>query len=325
MQKFRRYLVILAVLLLSWAAISSQFDTSNFFYFCRENAPEVEKSWNGEQPTAEEVLERSLTHLFSAEMGDTLVGVKPISFDECVWLRQLPCGSKERLFTYLRETFAQSKEYALSIYTPFPNYTSITLVHVPALRKIISESVYLNAYVKKKYGTVERLVQRLKDHDVCRCFRDEIALGIVLGYGEENARLADRFSSLAYILKKYPMVCLFPFEPVPDPIMINHTFTRCFPPRISDAPDFERDPRFESVEDEWEWMKEQEYKIPKSDPPYLFSLPWFCAFKSDETREILKKFSAARDVVSRLYCEKTLTRGIKDWVFNHTEPQNSDG
>lgn len=120
------------------------------------------------------------------------------------------------------------------------------------------------------------------------------------------------------------MVCLFPFELVPDPVMINHTATRCFPPWFYDTPVLERDPRFESAEDEWEWMKGQTFQIPKCDPPYLFSLPCFCAFKCDETKEIIKKISAARDVVSKLYCEKTLTRGIKDWVHDSTEPQNSD-
>jgi hypothetical protein len=289
----------------------------------RKDVPEVEKFWNAGQPDTEEVLERSLTLLFSAEMGDTLVGAKPISFEECGWLKRLPDGSKERLLTYLKEAFAQNKEYVLYIYTPCPKYTSITLAHIPTLRKTISESAYLSAYVKKQYGTVDRLVQRFKDYDISRAFKDEVALGIALGYGEENALSASRWSSLNYFLKKYPVVCIFPFEPIPDPIMINHTFTRCFPPLIYDVPVLERNLRFESMEDEWEWMKEQVFQIPKCDPPYLFSLPLFCAFKSGETQQILKKFSAARDVMSRLYYEKTLTRGIKDWVHKSTKPQNS--
>jgi hypothetical protein len=325
---------------LSWPFISKRTG-SDAHYNVHQDRSEVdlplEKSSNlctGKNPEEEpfttvssnpyysgKILEASLIRLFSAELGHTLVGAKPISEEGFLWLKYFPNEAQEVLIAYLKRVFAKSSEYIIRISTPlpkFPKYTSITLVHIPALRKTIAESCYLSAFVKKKYGNVEGLLRRLKHLDERFCFScDDVALGIAYGYGEENVRYAERVGDLAFFLKKYPLVCLFSFEPMPDPRTIIRALTRSFPPLIFDTPIPKKDPRFESFEDEWLWLKRHEFQIPRFGPPYLFQLPSFTATDCKETQRILRKSFAARNKVSKLYCEKTFTRGVEEWVQNH--------
>jgi hypothetical protein len=261
-------------------------------------------------------LEKALTYLFCNELGYTLIGAKPISDEECCWLNEFPPSTKKALIRYLRRIFGKSNTYIINIYTPTPKYTSITLVYKPALLNAIATEPYLQAFVKKNFGTEKKLFHELKKNNVFKCFKwNDIALGIVFGYGIGNVEYANRLTHLGLFLKKYPDVCLFAHEPKPDPFFIIRPIPRFFfTPASRTIPQPKGNPLFSSFEHEWKWLQDQAYTFPRSAPPIFFSLPTFLAKTGEETSRIVKKYFQTRDALAKLYCEKTFTKGIEDWV-----------
>lgn len=264
-------------------------------------------------------LERALMNIFSKETGYTLVGAKPMSNVECFWLRRFPPDTKRRLITYLETVFKKSKTYILNISLLSPTSIGITLVHKEMFRQTVLKEPYLRKFVKMRYGTLENLFRKLKQARPSKCFNgDDRALGIAFGYGGGNARHVGRKTLLAFYLKKIPRVFFTRLKTQLHPFSITYakpwgTLPWAWPVLLPT-----KDPHFGSFEAEWQWFEqEQSVPLPSFKVPYMFLLPTFFARKGKETQQLLSRYSNARDVLSKIYYEKTFTVGIAEWAKTH--------
>jgi len=263
------------------------------------------------------IVEEELQRIFSKCCGYTLIGKKPISIEHCCRLEF--CSNpeyKKRFFVLLERLFENSDRFLLKTihYTDF--YSEIMLIDRPALAKLIKKNRYLSTFVKREYGSMKNFYRSLEDPKlhIVDCFRrDNVAIGIALGYGEGNSHYYQRYLDVGYHLKKYPVVCLLPFEPKPMPEMITPEPIRC---SIYDIPHEPFIPEihtseFSSLEDEWHWMRKVRNKdYDETEIPYLFQLPFFISKKGPETDAICKRYSRARDRLAKMFCGRKFSEVI---------------
>lgn len=273
------------------------------------------------------IVEEELQRIFSKCCGYTLIGEKPISIEHCCRLEF--CSNleyKKQFFVLLERLFENSDRFLLKTIHIADFYSEIMLIDKPVLAKLIKKNRYLSSFVKKEYGSIKNFYQSLKDPNlhVVDCFlRDNVAIGIALGYGEGNSRYYQRYLDVGYHLKKYPLICLLPFEPKPMPEMITPEPIRC---SIYDIPYEPFVPKihgdeFESLEDEWRWMRRVRNKdYDETEVPYLFQLPFFISKKGRETDAICRRYSRARDKLAKVFCGKKFSDVIAEEAAKNSAP-----
>ena len=264
-------------------------------------------------------VEGELQRVFSGCFGYTLIGEKPVSIEYCGGLEFCLNPEYQKLFfLHLEGLFNHSERFLLKNIRCANFYSEIILIDKPALANLIKKNPYLSNFVKKQYGSMENFFHSLEDpkQHIVDCFRrDNIAVGIVLGYGEGNGRYYQRYLDVGHYLKKYPVVCLLSFDPKPMPGMASESIQR----EINDVPyvPFVPEPstEFASLEEEWDWMRKVRNKdYDETEIPYLFQLPFFISKKGPETDAIRKKYSKARDKIAKMFRGKEFSEKISERV-----------
>jgi hypothetical protein len=270
-----------------------------------------------EDPVVEEELQRVFSNCF----GYTLIGKKPVSIEYCSRPEfNSNLAHKKRFFTLLERMFSNSSRFILKTFHYSNSYSEIILIDKSSLAELIKKNSYLFRFIKNQYGSIRKFHRSLMNPNmhIVDCFhKDLVAIGIALGYGEENSRYYQRYLEVGFYLKKYPLVCLLPIDPKPMPDLITREPTRCL---TEDLPYKPIVPEvlantFTSLEDEWRWMRTVRNKdYYEVAVPYLFQMPFFISKKSAETANILRQYSLARDKLAKLFYEKKFSEAIAEEV-----------
>ena len=219
-------------------------------------------------------------------------------------------------FCELERVFRGSERFLLKIFRYSDCYADIILINVPLVKKLAIKDKYLSKFITKHYGCLENFYIALSDpndhiFDILK--HNEIAIGIVLGFGTENSKFFQRFVDLGFHLKKYPFVCLLPFEPKPmlGALTPNHASENVpYKPFIP-----KQNSKFPSLDAELEEMEKMRDRAPKgAEIPYLFQVPFFISKKGKKAEKLRMKYQRARGKLSRLFANKKFKPTVTEFV-----------
>lgn len=266
-------------------------------------------------------FESSLMFLFRDELGDTLIGEKPMSVNNCQNFNLIHNKEiAESVFNFLRKAFQNSKTYIFKIIYVCPGFTQVQLIHKPSLSRLIKKNRRLQNFISETYGSERIFFQKLNDvqTSVFECFKNnEQILGLVFGYGKTNTEYYLRYNLVGLYLKKYPRVDSLCFNPKPRLNMIikhQRKIRFNFEERKSPPKPL---PRFKSLEEEWEWIRDVRF-LPSKDMlptiPYLFCLPTFIMRKGVGAEKVRRKLMRARNRLAQLFSGKKFSSVIVEYT-----------
>ena len=286
---------IFAIFVFGLIAIRQKCDRNAFFF----------QKWGKNR---ESIVEQKLRMVFTGCCGYTLIGEKPVSTE---YFGQEDFSNQEDravFFEKLQTIFKKSKKFILQEFHSDCFYSEIVLINVPLLKNLAINDRYFSKFVDKHYKNVEIFFTELSDSKI-HIFEtlkwDQIAIGIVLGFGRRNSKFYQRYVDLGFYLKRYPFICLLPFEPKPLPLALVPI--RCLCTNVPFKTDvFKKNPKFGSFEDElkeMERMKDDgDYR--NTEIPYLFQIPYFISKKGVKTDRWRRKYIRARGKLSKIFLNK---------------------
>lgn len=260
------------------------------------------------------IFEEYLMLVFSDTFGYTLIGAKPASLDDS-WtyqLKKLYPKESERATAFMSEVFARSNKF---IFRKING--SLWLINKKEMLKQILRYKELCSFVYKKFGSKKEFFYQLQHGNSnlfdLLDFRCEL-ISIALGYGRDNGKFYFRRIMLGEYLQKYPIVQVYPFDGFPffDKVRgLSWLFCR----RLEMVITPHRLPNFQSLDDEWEWIKRNDWMLhmdSRPDPPYYLCLPAYISCKSKEAKEVHGKFLKARDKLAKLFCGRKFSEVIAE-------------
>ncbi len=226
-----------------------------------------------------------------SDFGFTLLGVKPLSLEEfSPYKRDIDIAKREKLFEYLRLIFKDSKKFSLRIVPEIDNgYEAFLINH--------------------------KLFKEMNEDPNSEFQFETVRIGKLFGYGEENARFYARFLDLGIYLKKPPF--FFESEGLPLDLfglVYGDIGYQLFVPEIPYCQmEPKKNPRFSSLEEEWNWICDNMFDDPNS---FLFPMwvgkPGFVCKKGKKTEALLKKYDLAANILGKmLHDEKWLDLVLK--------------
>ncbi len=265
-------------------------------------------------------LENGLKILFSKEMGYTLLGEKPVSIDE--WSEDYLRSSSdiEKMLQFLQRTFRGSPRFIFKSVLKDDGLYRIELIHKQALKEVIYGNRDLCSIVKKKFKNPEILLHELetsKERIFDLLESNDFLKGVVLGYGRANSKYFCRRCDLGFYLKKYPIVCILPFNPKPSrrhvaslqkrSVCLEDTLYADFEPKVNK--------NFDSLEDEWRWIQKVFWDLRKESlvsPPCYLSLPVYVCRHGGDSERVRSKYVKARDRLANLLYSRSFKEVIME-------------
>jgi len=202
-----------------------------------------------------------------SDFGFTLLGVKPLSLEEfgITDLNKDP-KKKQRFIHWLKSLFDNSPRFSIRF-------------------------LYFNDRDGDVYGVYlidrQAFKELHEDPDApFDCGAEKI--GMLFGYGKENAQFFVRFADLNSCFRKKPVVRKpHLFDPIRE--RVEKRYHAAYVPFTIEPP---INPQFTSLEEEWKWMVQNEHPYEEWDKlPFWISKPAFVSKKSEETDKILKNFN----------------------------------
>ena len=157
--------------------------------------------------------DKFLVKLLSDPLGYTLIGEKPVSFEEY--------SLDEETVLALRKSFLHNKEFILHISSDGSDKKELCLIHKRSFfRQAQQEKIIASFLYEKKLSAqsfldmFEQSTSSFQDF----CDRDPTVVGTLLGFGSQNALFWARWAELGYFLRAWPFAhpC-----PIPSPLMIT--------------------------------------------------------------------------------------------------------
>ncbi len=258
-------------------------------------------------------FEDGLKDLFADCLGYTLIGLKPVSLGDCPSLRTQP-QLKDKFIDFLLNTFKNSSRYILRVEMFCEDYFDVILIHKKAFYDLYCSKSEVASFINRTYGNLEQFFNAVEKSN--RSFfsiinRDVKLLGLMLGFGAQNCKFYKRRIIVGSYLKKYPLFLLFP-STIFSGLILFHEREAKTPATLlvrEDPPAFDSH-RFRSLEEEWQWITDNEVKPEYAFPPLLFQLPVFIACKGDETEKIIQNFKRGREKIALLFTDKSFVEGV---------------
>jgi len=273
-------------------------------------------------PDTNTTLEESLKILFCNELGYTLIGAKPVSEADCPFIEQYLCKeSLDDICSFLDRAFQKSSRYILKIERDSTAYMTITLMHIPSLKKIIAHNRKLRSFIQKKYGSFDGFLAhfRRSSDSIFGCLNySNYLLGIAFGYGHKSTQFFIRYKELEQFLQRGPFSLIPwtkpPFFTMSSPLILPfHINSLRPPPRIKK--------KFGSLEKEWQFLQKIfcfDAKNAFFQVPYNVQLPFFFNKKGSMRQ---RRFSIYRDQLARLFYNRSLT----DFFLENSEQDRNEG
>ena len=262
-------------------------------------------------------FENELRHLFSRELGHTLIGAKPVSDEEWFWYRSTSHQLKEMTIDFLKSAFANSKTFILKTYSPRRHYLGITLIHKPLLIKTIREEKYLKFFILRNYGSIENFIKTLVNsrESIFEILKfDDMALGLIFGYGRSNSSYASRRMEIQDFLYYEKNFCGYFLRPIPRPETITIAGFCTLPPPCTVLPkrSIKLSSGFHSLEVELEYLDSLEHKTQEFGPPYLFEPPFFIAKRCPETDRLIAHYKKSTNKLAKIYLKKPFSQFLAE-------------
>ena len=270
-----------------------------------------------QRPVSEKaIFEEYLLCMFSDDFGYTLVGAKPASLDDS-WtyqLRDLFPEEVERANTFMSRVFAQSDVF---IFRKING--SLWLINKKQMSEQILKHQDLGAFVHERFGGEIGFFDQLQHSDLPLfdlLDRRVELIAIALGYGRDNGEFYRRRIMVGEYLQKYPIVQVYPFDGFPFSDKVRG-MSRLFCRYLEEIEKPPLLPKFRSLDDEWDWIKKNEWPLhmnsrPKT--PYYLCLPAYISCKSGEAKRAHKRFVRARAKLAKLFCHKRPSEAIAQAV-----------
>ena len=266
------------------------------------------------------MVENKLRRVFTECCGYTLIGEKPVSIEYFGQYDFPNQGDKTVFFEELERVFKGSKKFILKIVHFNGCYSEIALINVRLIKDLAINDRYFSQFVVKHYKSIENFFTSLSNphiHIVETLKWDTVAIGIVLGFGTENSKFFQRYMDVGLHLRRYPFICLLPFEPKPLPLMLapipidaNVPFNPCIP---------KQNPKFVSFEDELEEMERVKDSVGFKDMeiPYMIQLPFFISKKGNKSDRLHRRYLHARNKLSRIFLNKKFREIIPRMISDY--------
>ena len=256
--------------------------------------------------TLDRELENAYRALFAKEFGYTLIGEKPASIEEGIeneYLYTHPHALKKFLGS-LQETFKNSKRHILKIFAEDTFYW-IEIINRDSIKKVLKNN-NLKEFIEKKFKTENEFYKKLEDPKI-KIFdildNDAYLKGIVLGYGDSNARYFCRRCEIGKYLNKY--LRIFP------PDGTSRRFRKIRRPyKIKEVTP---SPGFSSLEAEWQWIKKVEWSLNEErevKPPYFIALPFYICRHGGDSEIVRENYKRARVRLTNLLCNRSFQEAI---------------
>lgn len=214
-----------------------------------------------------------------SEFGFTLIDEKPFSLEEFSGYK-FPSMTKEekcKLITYTQLIFENSENFEFFSCGKEHEYPMAYLINRRLFRKLNIDP----------------------DDDISF---DAENLGKLFGFGEENTHFYLRRFDVGGYLKKPPFVILGP-RPLRNwysLFHINYISKYYVQAPYKEIPP-EPNENFTSLEEEWEWLEQNQVPIEEWDiPPKWIRKPVFICKKGQETDDLAKKYDLAANKLGKL-------------------------
>jgi hypothetical protein len=249
--------------------------------------------------------------MFSDDFGYTLVGAKPASLDESTYRLKRSTALYNHFVDSLKSIFDNSSDF---IFRDIGR--SLWLINVREMTRMVNKHSLFKTFIVKKFGTIDKFFSHLRygSQDLFEIFeRKNDIIAIALGYGLDNGRYFERRKVVGRYLRKYPIRGMYPFEILPCVYYVAPLNRNCF--WLIDEPT--KFSQFASLEEEWLCIKQNKWDLRDetiADPPYYFKLPTYVSCKSEEAKEVHKRFVRARNRLAKLLSSYTPSEAISHIV-----------
>lgn len=230
--------------------------------------------------------EKEIISLFRSPLGYTLIGEKPISFEE-TFLDQ-------KVLSSLTKTFSDSEEYVFKIVPDGSEKKEICLIHKKRFFELCEKENLIICFLRKKHLSAQEFLRKFKKSKVSFsnfCDNDDTVIGTFLGFGSQNAVHWYRWARLGFFLGAWPFK-----QPSshPSPWMIGMSLPCVRVPNMINIP--KENLEFRSLYSEWNWLNSRVRSCNElNPPPFLIQLPAFFYWEGSE--EPVHRFIQARDIL----------------------------
>ena len=267
-------------------------------------------------------LELALASIFTDELGYTLIGEKPVSIQETtnIYLREHP-EVVERLFPFLTKVFEKSPGFILKIFGELNASYDIEFFNVRALKKVIFKHPELQAFIERKFIDMNGFLSHLKqtNESIFETFNHEaFLLGLILGYGRDNAEYYCRVNEVGAHFSKHPCFSILSNGLKPN---VHMRYSLSFFSLDSSEECWETPAttrKFDSFDAELEWLQKVQWdltEISRAKPPCYIHLPFYICRHSDNSERTRNKYIKARDRLANLFYSRSFSEAIIETSF----------
>ena len=133
------------------------------------------------------------------------------------------------------------------------------------------------------------------------CGRDPTVIGILLGFGSQNAQFWTRWAELGFFLRAWPFA--HP-SPIPSPLLITMPLPS---PQCLEAIHIPQiNPEFPALYSEWNWLNNHKKTVNPLPVPSCIPLPTFLFWEGHE--EEVEQFAQARDMLAKVLLQTRTAR-----------------
>lgn len=255
-------------------------------------AVEIVTQIRNEVPTAD----KSVVELFAGPLGYTLIGKKPVSFDDY--------NLDEDLVFALRRSFLHRDGFVLHIKAEGTKRREICLIHKRSFLKLAQQEKIIVGFLSKKKMSAQHFLNMFAESTSSFedfCDRDPIVIGILLGFGSQNAQFWTRWAELGFFLRAWPFS--HP-SPIPSPLLITMPLPG---PQCLEAISIpQMNPEFSALYSEWNWLNTHKKTFNPLPVPSCIPLPAFLFWEGHE--EQVSRFMHARDILAKVFLRARIYR-----------------
>lgn len=230
-------------------------------------------------------IENDLCSFFSSSFGYTLIGEKPVSYEEYI--------SNEEIIFSLKQYFSNSNEFIFSVLPCRYKGFEVCFIHKKSFFTLCRNDELCHEFLERQGVTPKeflRTFEKSRKSFEKFCSHDGAIIGTFLGFGSNNAKLWSRWARLGYFLGAWPFK--HP-SPMPSPLLLYSGLPGVSVPKVLFAPKIHND--FRTLYSEWNWLNKGQRSFDTMPPPFIIPLPSFFYWEGNENE--LKRYIHAREVL----------------------------
>jgi hypothetical protein len=237
-------------------------------------------------------INKDICGFFSSSLGYTLIGEKPVSYEEYV--------SNEEIVLSLNKFFSNSDEFIFSSIPCGCKRFEVCFIHKQSFLELCHNDELCREFLGKKGLTPKRFLREfVKSGESFEefCTNNSSVIGTFLGFGSNNARLWSRWTRLGYFLGAWPFKQP---SPMPSPLLLYSDLPTVSVPELMSSPKIHGD--FRTLYSEWNWLNKGKRSFDTMPPPFIIPLPSFFYWEGNEDE--LKRYIRTREALGDILYEQ---------------------